>query len=280
MERLKSMKMVCFDVDGTLLAGGHRDLSPDFLHKVSKAKDSGMTLVVSTGRPNLGSGARLAAQLCDSSWHAFHNGALLWSMLHGSVVVGSVEQVRPAVEIGLRFGAGIELYTPDMIVWDPLDHRCAEHVEELQVEPWEQHRCAPELMLELELKVLKVELLVPCCDEQEVLVACLEAGLFAVLGHAPSMPDVGFISILPPGSGKGLALLEQAKLSGVELEHVLMVGDGLNDLCAFRCAGLSAAMATAREEVRSSATLLVPSAEQSGCTQLLDAIQLSRKVPV
>ncbi|NOZ31274.1 MAG: phosphoglycolate phosphatase [Crenarchaeota archaeon] len=63
--------------------------------------------------------------------------------------------------------------------------------------------------------------------------------------------DSGYaIHIQPPGGGKGEGLKTAAELVGINVESVLSVGDGLNDIPLFQTAGFSACPADADPKVK------------------------------
>ena len=91
------------------------------------------------------------------------------------------------------------------------------------------------------------------------------------------------LELLAPGVNKGAALRLVAERHGVRMDAVAAIGDAPNDIEMLRCAGRSAAMASAPPDVRDAATLVVPPNSDDGAFEALRAffpLTLSGRVPV
>lgn len=78
---------------------------------------------------------------------------------------------------------------------------------------------------------------------------------------------------------KGVALLEFAKVAGLELADICYMGDDLNDLPAMRLAGISAAPANVSPEVLAQADFVAGSPGGNGAVRaLVDAVLSAKKL--
>jgi Cof subfamily protein (haloacid dehalogenase superfamily) len=73
-----------------------------------------------------------------------------------------------------------------------------------------------------------------------------------------------YLDITHPLANKGTALTEIAKLLGVPLAEVAVIGDGGNDVAMFERSGLSIAMGNASPEVRQAADFVTHSNREEG----------------
>lgn len=81
-----------------------------------------------------------------------------------------------------------------------------------------------------------------------------------------------WIDVTPPLLSKATALYRVRRRLGVDPERTLVIGDGVNDLPAFRWAARSVAMGGAPAVVRAAADVTTGTLEQRGAATVLEAI--------
>lgn len=86
------------------------------------------------------------------------------------------------------------------------------------------------------------------------------------------------LGIFAPGASKGQALALVLDRLGITPDHVLAIGDGLNDVPMFAHARIGVAMGNALDEVKHHATAVAPSHDEEGVAWALDHF-LSGKTP-
>jgi Cof subfamily protein (haloacid dehalogenase superfamily) len=86
-----------------------------------------------------------------------------------------------------------------------------------------------------------------------------------------------YIDVTPVLANKGEAVRQLAKLSGVALEHVAVLGDMSNDVAMFDVAGVSIVMGQASEDVQSHATLVSASNDDEGFALGINALVKARQ---
>jgi Cof subfamily protein (haloacid dehalogenase superfamily) len=79
-----------------------------------------------------------------------------------------------------------------------------------------------------------------------------------------------YLDITHPLANKGTALSEIAKLLGVSLAQIAVIGDGSNDVAMFERSGLSIAMGNASPEVQQAADLVTDSNEEEGFAKAIE----------
>ena len=99
--------------------------------------------------------------------------------------------------------------------------------------------------------------------------AALDDGAFV----ARSQPY--YLDITHPLANKGAALSEIAKLLGIPLTEIAVIGDGGNDVAMFERAGLSIAMGNASSEVQREADLVTDSNRDDGFANAIKRFILS-----
>jgi Cof subfamily protein (haloacid dehalogenase superfamily) len=86
-----------------------------------------------------------------------------------------------------------------------------------------------------------------------------------------------YLDITHPLANKGTALIEVARLLGVPLAEIAVIGDGRNDVAMFEQSGLSIAMGNAGPDVQRAADLVTDSNGDDGFAAAIDRFILSGK---
>ena len=79
-----------------------------------------------------------------------------------------------------------------------------------------------------------------------------------------------YLDITHPLANKGVALSEIAKLLGIPLAEVAVIGDGSNDVAMFERSGLSIAMGNASPQVRRAADFVTDSNREDGFANAIE----------
>ncbi|MEU3899433.1 HAD family hydrolase [Streptomyces sp. NPDC045251] len=265
MNGVRGVRLVCTDLDGTLLneAG---TIGPVTRAALAEAERKGLPVAYVTGRPlrdalsavrDHGLGGLLvcsngavtaqgpAGQVVDRRGFTADGAARLLGRLRARVpgVVLGVDTVR-----GLRLERGFAELVPDCWV----------------------HETVPDAAAALS------------ADDPPVKILAVHASLpAAALGEALVRPDDAveatrstphFLEISPRGVDKGAALRRLAAHHRTPVAATAAVGDMPNDLPMLRAAGLAAAVANAHAEVLAAARLVLPGNEEEGVGQFIRAV--------
>jgi len=248
----QAIALVAIDMDGTLLDPAHR-LSPRVKQAIARAREQGVRIVLTSGRPVSG----LAPFLDELGINGTEdyciacNGGLVTRVATGEAIVEYplgfddflfVEQV--AREMGVHFQAldGERLYTPnqDISIYTVADS----HLSRVPL----SYRSVAEM--DPAMSFIKLMMV----DEPEVLDAViprLPAALterFAVLKSAAF-----FLEVFDRRAGKGPSLQKLAEHLGIDRSRVMAIGDQENDLTMLQFAGTSVAMGNAVDVVKATA---------------------------
>jgi len=248
----QAIALVAIDMDGTLLDPAHR-LSPRVKQAIARAREQGVRIVLTSGRPVSG----LAPFLDELGINGTEdyciacNGGLVTRVATGEAIVEYpldfddflfVEQV--AREMGVHFQAldGERLYTPnqDISIYTVADS----HLSRVPL----SYRSVAEM--DPAMSFIKLMMV----DEPEVLDAViprLPAALterFAVLKSAAF-----FLEVFDRRAGKGPSLQKLAEHLGIDSSRVMAIGDQENDLTMLQFAGTSVAMGNAVDVVKATA---------------------------
>ncbi|MDE2436519.1 MAG: HAD family hydrolase [Sphingomonadales bacterium] len=111
----------------------------------------------------------------------------------------------------------------------------------------------------------KVDKLVAVCDDDPTMDRIEQEAieLARVTANVVRSQDY-YLDATAPQANKGEGVAQIARLLGVPLENVAVIGDQANDISMFRRAGLAIAMGQAKPEVKAAAHLVAASNEDAG----------------
>lgn len=257
------IRVVCIDVDGTLV-GASGEVPAAVWPAARKLRDAGIRLALASGRPAFGVAREYALGLDPDGWHVFQNGASLIHFASGqsrsapltaSTITALIAQARAR-------GRDLELYDDFGYAIESESLRARQHAALLGV---------PFVARALESQtgpIVRAQWLLPH-DEVSAARAEAPAEIDFVPAGAIGMPDTTFVSMTATGVGKASALRALAELYSVELESLMFVGDGLNDVEAMKVAGVPVAMGNAEPEVKSVARHHVGHVDAGGLVEAM-----------
>ena len=257
------IELVCIDVDGTLV-GASGDVLPLTWEAAEAARARGLRLAICSGRPAFGITRELAARLMPEGWHVFQNGA---SVVHLPDGLARSRHIAPAtVEMLVRrareTGRILEVYGDTEYAVETDNERARRHAGLLGV-PFVVRD-----LLAFPQPVVRMQWVVPH-DEVEPILEEPHDGMSVARSLAPVMPDTSFIGITPPGIDKAAGVRAVAEAYGFPLEHVMMVGDGENDITALQAVGVPVAMGNAEIDVSRHARHVVAHVDHGGLAEAL-----------
>jgi Cof subfamily protein (haloacid dehalogenase superfamily) len=90
----------------------------------------------------------------------------------------------------------------------------------------------------------------------------------------PAFPDVDFINVIAPGVSKKTALEALVRHININLDQVMAIGDGINDIPVLSSVGVGVAMANATDEVKAAADYVTLDADHSGVAEAIEKLVL------
>jgi Cof subfamily protein (haloacid dehalogenase superfamily) len=121
-----------------------------------------------------------------------------------------------------------------------------------------------------------VHKLVGVSDDHDLLARC-ETEAQALLGRSATAArsQTYYLDVTHPDANKGVAVGTLARLMGVPLEEVAVIGDGRNDIAMFAQSSFSIAMGNASDEVKSKARFVTESNEEEGFARAVERYLLA-----
>lgn len=244
------------DLDGTL-TNSQKEITPYTLEVMKRVQQSGVKLVLASGRPTYGI-VPLAKQL-----EMDHFGGYILSFNGGKIIETKTMEVLyeqtlplevvPALsEAASKAGAVILSYRNEFILTEKPEDRYVGHeafLTKMQPLKVDNFNKAIDFDPDKCLIVGDPERIIP-----------LEGELNKVFGDKLSAyrSEPFFLEIVPKGIDKALSLKRLLEIVNLTAEQMIAMGDGYNDLSMIRLAGLGVAMANAQTEVKEAANTITP----------------------
>ena len=264
---LKKIKLIVFDIDGTLLGSTHQ-ITDRTKNTIQKIRQQNISITLATGRNwcETESYARdLAVDgpliLCNGAAITTVDGNKIKSCLFPYEVIDLIIQISEKYSVSLMFFVDDIIYIKHNNRHTPFNFKYALFLA-TEIDNWE-------LLGEKLHRIQKCMLIARGVSIDPL---ALDSELRAVLSGRieTSHSAIGVLEVMPAGTSKGNALQEVSDDLGIGLESVMAFGDGNNDIDMLSTAGIGVAMANATMHAKASADLLVPPVDQNGPAQFLD----------
>lgn len=263
-------KLICTDIDGTLLDPNHL-ISPENKRAIAKAYQKGITIALVSGR-KAASLAVLQEQLGIQGPLGCYSGALV---IDQGKTLASHPIPWDAIQKVIAFidGKGFEtfIYT---------DKR------------WYIHKESPWMALETSVsktegKVVPFHTLADHCQEQNELpykLLCMSENLAKTIAmekslqhHFSSLFNIyrsgpHYLEISAKDVDKGHALEAICEAYGYDISQSMAIGDYYNDVGMLKLAGYSVAMGNAPDDIKALAHTVTASNSENGLAKALEAI--------
>jgi Cof subfamily protein (haloacid dehalogenase superfamily) len=258
--------LIALDIDGTVLLEDET-LSPGVVEAVEHAHRAGHEVMMATGRSWEGTRGILQALAIAPEYVVCSNGAVVLKRVDAEQLEyerwhvetfdprAVLEQLRehlPEARYLVELPDGRRLYTEHLDDWN-LTRARRVPFDELGAQP-----------------VCRIVVVAPEKGEQDFVDLVSRIGLTQV---SYAVGWTAWLDIAPQGVDKSTGL-ERVRLAlGIDPEHVLVIGDGRNDLGMFRWArdhgGRAVAMAQGPQEVRDAAGEITTSVQAGGVAAVL-----------
>ncbi|ANJ28612.1 HAD family hydrolase [Agromyces aureus] len=264
---------VALDVDGTIM---HEDetIDPAVASAVASARDRGHEVTIATGRSWAGTAPVLDALGLSPEYVVCANGAVTmrrdgaasdapaseaYERFHietfdPSTAIERIRSFLPDGRFMVELPDGHRLYTAGMDTWD-LDSASQVEFEGLFVP-----------------SATRVVVVSPEHETQEFMDLVAGMGLHQV---SYAIGWTAWLDIAPDGVSKATALERVRGWQGHDLNRVIAVGDGRNDIEMFTwagAAGRAVAMGQSPDEVKAAATEVTGGIDEAGLAEALDTL--------
>ena len=261
--------LIALDVDGTVILEDE-SLSPGVVEAVSDAQRAGHEVMIATGR-SWGSTRGILQQLqIAPEYVVCSNGAVVLRRLDAAEleyerwhvetfdpreVLTLLREHLPEARYLVELPDGMRLYTEYLHDWN-LGHARRVPFDELGAEP-----------------VCRIVVVSPDQGEEEFLQLVERIGLHKV---SYAVGWTAWLDIAPQGVDKSTGLERVRTALGIDPAHVLVIGDGRNDLGMFRWAlengGRAVAMEQGPQDVRDAAGETTVSVQAGGVAAILRSL--------
>lgn len=236
------IKLIALDMDGTLL-NEQGEISPGNRNAIKEAEAKGVPVVLSTGRSLLT--CRDHAQSLElSSYLVTVNGSEIWSgdgeLVERNMV--DVEHIQWMHELAKKYQAKFWATATNNVWKNEMPEKLTDHMWlKFGFDDIKQDHVRNTILEQLQTK-----------------------GLFEISNSSPYN-----IEINPLGINKAKALERVSDLLGLTLNHVMSVGDSMNDIAMIKAAGLGVAMGNAQDIVKEAADWVTATNEEDGVAQAI-----------
>ncbi len=266
-------KALALDLDGTLV-NSQKELSKANKEAIWRAIDSGVAVILATGRPTLGvMPVAYELELDKRGGYVLnYNGGRIVECRSGKMITEHIlpkECIRVIQQCARKAGVYACTYTDSQVVAESdtdeyvLKEAFCNAATVKKVEDFAKFVDYP---VNKCLVVGEHERLIPV---QEELRAAFPEKLDAFFSESY------FLEVVPPNVSKSEGLRLIAGELGIGMEEMVACGDGLNDIPMLEAAGLGVAMENAYAQVKQVADMTAPSNDRDGVAWVINHIILS-----
>ena len=262
------MKLIAFDLDGTLLTT-EKELTDENLAALERAAEAGIVLVPATGRFF----GVIPENVRSLPWFRYYitiNGASVYDAREDRTLLRAEIPWRRAVEIMKYLDTLPVIYDCYMDDWGWMTRALHDRVEDFA-----PNRHSLDMLRNFRRPVpeLKAHLAQVGHDVQKIQMFFRDPELrLRSMGEMKlRFPDLAVTSSIPRNvelnsleAQKGIALARLAKHLGIDRAETVAFGDDLNDVSMLQTAGIGVAMANAGPEAKDAADLITESCDESG----------------
>ncbi|MEQ2370673.1 Cof-type HAD-IIB family hydrolase [Blautia sp. CLA-JM-H16] len=275
---MKQIRMIGLDLDGTLL-NTQKELTENTRRVLTEAIDSGILVLVATGRPFTGIPEELRT-FPGIHYALTSNGARVLDTDHNKLLIEHLlpmESAKKALRIFEKYDTLSEIY------FDGQGYADAAKLDEVgkyhhDPNMWNYVRTTRipvpdiwDVIAKENRNMDKVQALFADMDEREQ--------AWKELSELKELELVGSLSynieINATGVNKGTALVALGEMLGIPREAIMACGDGDNDVHLLREVGFGVAMANAQPQVKDAADYITSSNDEEGVARAIEKFALS-----
>lgn len=267
-EMLNKIKLVCSDVDGTLVEEGKGGLNPEYYKEIRRLKEKGIMFAVVSGRSYEGS-AHLFEPVLDDVIFINDNGAVL--RYRGEImkahsipddlvkeIIGDLkEELKPVTYISSLTGS--YAWGGNQEFCDLLRNDFNLTVNELEHMPDSLPDGAGVMSMgvfdEVDAEAAVGKEYIDKWNSHEMIQA-MPGGLY-------------WFNIIQKNVDKGVALKELMEMYDIAPEEVIAIGDNMNDMGMLTCVPNSVAIGNARQEIKDVCKYIADTNSNDGVLQIL-----------
>ncbi|CAE6899714.1 Cof-type HAD-IIB family hydrolase [Vibrio alginolyticus] len=266
-------KLIALDMDGTLL-NSDKVISEENKQAIAKARESGVTVVLASGRPLEGMQDKLDELniKSDKDFVLYYNGSMVKNVgtneiIHQQIIDGKSAKLvaRKAKELGAYVHAFSQIHGLITTEHNPYTDIEA-NINGLEITEMNFDS------LEDDHPIIKAMMVAEPSKLTEV-IAALPSELHETFTVVQSAAF--FLEFLHPSSNKGVGVAAIAEYLGIQPQEVICMGDAENDHHMLEYAGLSVAMENAMDETKKIADYITESNDNHGVARAIEKFVLN-----
>lgn len=267
-EMLRKIKLVCSDIDGTLVEEGKGGLNPEYFEEIRRLKEKGIMFAVVSGRSYEGT-VSLFTPVIDDVIFINDNGAVL--TYQGKIIKAHtipdelIKEMVSDLKEELKGMTYISALTGSY-AWKGNQNFCNLLREDFSLKVTELEQM-PE-SLPQNAGVMSIGVYDPVDSEQAVGQEFIEK--WNRHEKIQAVPGGQFwFNIIQKNVDKGVALRELMEMYDIAPAEVIAIGDNMNDMGMLRQVPNSVAIGNARKEVKEVCRYIADTYENDGVLQIL-----------
>ena len=265
-------RLLALDLDDTLLDDTYR-ISQQNYQAIRRAAAAGILVTLATGRMFC-SARRYAQKLHIDLPLITYHGALVRTTDSKATLLHRPVPLAPAREVvkrALASGLHVNVYLIDELYVSG-ENEFSRYYHTLSGVAYQVVSDLPAFLTAEPTKITIISNDKSSLQQLQVQILKKYTGRLTAVFSKPN-----FLEITDRRATKGQALAFLAKLHGIPRELVAAVGDSYNDLDMLRYAGVSVAVANARDEVKAVAKIITKSNNEHGVAAFIDTYLLNGK---
>jgi hypothetical protein len=266
----KKYKLVVSDIDGTI-SNDRGFISPADLSAICKLNQNGIRMALCTGRAARGS-VQVLRQIPFEGLHIFFDGALVCNAgLDKTIYARQIEQnvLNRVISLARVHNLTLELFSPSGYFVERDSPLASIHRGLMKLD-WTvtdfSGVCARE-------PIIMGCLVIPTSEEQKFKPILEEYEAKSDIRFSWSLhaarPEIRMVNVVMKDVSKGAALTSLCRHLKVQLDEVITIGDGTNDISLLEMGGVAVAMQNSPAELKAVADYVTGDVDHAGFAQAM-----------
>ncbi|MGL5152177.1 MAG: Cof-type HAD-IIB family hydrolase [Clostridium sp.] len=270
-----SYKLVCIDMDGTLLNDSN-EISKENEISLKKCIDKGIEVAITTGR--LYGSALEYSRKHNINCHIISCNGTFIKLKNDELIYASsftIEQLKLISSLIIKHNLkGFYNTDFDVIIEEKNSSTKGENLELKKTTKLNYINTSNilDVLNKLKNPIYRVSIIDDTITDNLLSVreALLKTGEFEVVNSMPNNIDIA-----PKGNSKGSGVLKLSNVLNIEMKDIICIGDRENDISMIKSAGLGIAMDNAVSELKDNSDYITKSNNHSGVSYALNKFILT-----
>ena len=276
---MKDIKLVAFDLDGTLLTFDKR-ITKRTYDALEAASEKGVAIVPATGRFM----RTVPQEIKDMPFVDYVisiNGAYVVNVKTGEAIYRSEIPKQRALDILSYFDTLPIAYDCYMDNDSFINKEMMDHINDYVEDQfyldlvWKFRKPVKELKTHIREEGKDIQKLMAYTKDQDVRHMLMDTLQSRFPGIIVTSSIKNNIEINASGANKGDALKALSESIGIDISQTMAFGDSFNDIPMIKAAGVGVCMANGNDETRAEADLVAPSCDEDGVAAIIEEYVLA-----